>query len=291
MADLGRVSVLDWLRDLWTPSSTNPARMWWETLQAKAHDTGHIISKPLWETLFGTESGNIHGPDVSRWQGEVDWEAVRATGASFAFSKATEGVGWEDPRFQENWAEMARVGLVRGAYHFARVSLRNYGASPAQRLDDVAHDARAEANWFVDVVHGNEDPEPGDLPLVLDIEWDKKAKGVKPSEICHFCEVFSLVVEARTGRKPIIYTGPSFWRYKLGKSLDLNNHALWLVDGYCSPAGQPKRPIPGWDWTFHQYTNTHPRPDGKSDKMDWNIFRGRRADLAQLCGVALSAWY
>jgi lysozyme len=33
----------------------------------------------------------IHGIDVSRWQGKIDWASVRAAGTQFAFIKATEG--------------------------------------------------------------------------------------------------------------------------------------------------------------------------------------------------------
>ena len=60
----------------------------------------------------------IHGIDVSRWQGGIDWTSVRAAGTQFAFLKATEGGDRVDPRFLENWDGAARAGVPRGAYHF-----------------------------------------------------------------------------------------------------------------------------------------------------------------------------
>ena len=45
----------------------------------------------------------IHGIDVSRYQGKIDWAAVRGAGTQFAFIKATEGGDYVDPRFLENW--------------------------------------------------------------------------------------------------------------------------------------------------------------------------------------------
>src|SRR4051812_7207880 len=33
----------------------------------------------------------IHGIDVSKWQGKIDWASVSAAGTQFAFIKATEG--------------------------------------------------------------------------------------------------------------------------------------------------------------------------------------------------------
>jgi GH25 family lysozyme M1 (1,4-beta-N-acetylmuramidase) len=36
-------------------------------------------------------TGTAYGPDVSSHQGYVDWGAVRASGCSFGFTKATGG--------------------------------------------------------------------------------------------------------------------------------------------------------------------------------------------------------
>ena len=45
----------------------------------------------------------IQGIDVSYWQGDIDWDAVRSAGVRFAFIKATEGGDHLDPKFLENW--------------------------------------------------------------------------------------------------------------------------------------------------------------------------------------------
>lgn len=42
----------------------------------------------------------IHGIDISRWQGEIDWTAVKAAGTRFVYMKATEGGDHVDPTFQ-----------------------------------------------------------------------------------------------------------------------------------------------------------------------------------------------
>jgi GH25 family lysozyme M1 (1,4-beta-N-acetylmuramidase) len=39
------------------------------------------------------------GPDVSRWQGSVDWNKVLAAGAGIGIAKATEGIDFVDPTF------------------------------------------------------------------------------------------------------------------------------------------------------------------------------------------------
>jgi lysozyme len=60
----------------------------------------------------------IHGIDVSKWQGKIDWASVGAAGTQFAFIKATEGGDHLDARFIENWQGAKRAGIPRSAYHF-----------------------------------------------------------------------------------------------------------------------------------------------------------------------------
>src|SRR6202020_1483385 len=45
----------------------------------------------------------IHGIDVSKFQGDIDWNAVANSGVKFAWIKATEGAARADARFQANW--------------------------------------------------------------------------------------------------------------------------------------------------------------------------------------------
>ena len=60
----------------------------------------------------------IHGIDVSRYQGDIDWRRVKRAGTEFAWIKATEGGDYVDPKFMENWNQARAAGVPRGAYHF-----------------------------------------------------------------------------------------------------------------------------------------------------------------------------
>ncbi|MGD9657375.1 MAG: GH25 family lysozyme, partial [Methylocystis sp.] len=60
----------------------------------------------------------VHGIDVSKNQGNIDWEQVRDAGVSFAIIKATEGGDRTDSKFAYNWAAAKAAGVPRGAYHF-----------------------------------------------------------------------------------------------------------------------------------------------------------------------------
>src|SRR6476620_6874549 len=52
----------------------------------------------------------IHGIDVSKFQGNIDWNAVASSGVKFAWIKATEG-GDRDARFQANWEGAKAAGI------------------------------------------------------------------------------------------------------------------------------------------------------------------------------------
>ena len=93
----------------------------------------------------------IHGVDISKWQGEVDWAALRQAGTKFAFIKATEGGDHIDSKFHENWWEAKKAGVPRGAYHFV------FWCRPAHE----------QAAWF----KRNVPQDPDALPPVLDVEW------------------------------------------------------------------------------------------------------------------------
>ncbi|WP_411196785.1 GH25 family lysozyme, partial [Rhizobium sp.] len=70
---------------------------------------------------FGSTSPRklaVHGVDVSRWQGEIDWETLRQQGANFVYIKATDGGDHLDPMFKKNWRRAKEAGLKHGAYHF-----------------------------------------------------------------------------------------------------------------------------------------------------------------------------
>ncbi len=92
----------------------------------------------------------VHGVDVSKYQGNVNWDAVHEGGVKFAYIKATEGGDRIDPNFVRNWQGAKAAGLPRGAYHFV------YWCRPWQ--DNMA--------WF----EKNVPPERDALPPVLDVE-------------------------------------------------------------------------------------------------------------------------
>lgn len=58
------------------------------------------------------------GLDVSKFQGTVDWNQVKAAGYEFAMIRAGFGFNTVDEQFRRNISECNRVGIPAGAYWF-----------------------------------------------------------------------------------------------------------------------------------------------------------------------------
>jgi lysozyme len=208
------------------------------------------------------------GVDVSMYQGKVNWASVKNAGYDFALIKATEGVGSRDPRFVDNWIAARDAGLLVGAWHFARVSKKT----------TIEADAKDEAGWFASQILAQ--PHDVMLPPGLDIEWDKKAdKIIKGAEVVRWCQVFTQHVREITGRTPVVYTGFNFWRWRLLKTQSLSVLPLWQVHYTSNTA---PRSIPGWKWTFWQWSHTQILPGSKKTKVDANRFNGTLEQLQAL---------
>ncbi|MDD7973397.1 GH25 family lysozyme [Roseinatronobacter alkalisoli] len=193
----------------------------------------------------------VHGIDVSRWQGDIDWLTVRKAGISFAFIKATEGGDHIDPAFKDNWQGAARAGIPRGAYHFY------FFCRPAEE----------QARWFIQ----NVPRYSSDLPHVLDLEWNHQSRtcpyrpgpAVVQAEAAKFLDILT----AYYGQRPVIYTTVDFYR-ETGIG-NLPGTEFWLR----SVAGHPSTVYPGQRWAFWQYTSTGIVP-GIRGPVDINTFAG-----------------
>jgi Lyzozyme M1 (1,4-beta-N-acetylmuramidase) len=192
----------------------------------------------------------VHGVDVSRWQGDIDWVKLRNQGANFAFIKATDGGDHLDPNFRTNWRESAKAGVARGAYHFFY----------------WCRSGSSQADWFI----RNVPKEKGALPPVIDVEYNHLSsckKRLSPETVREKMKAFMDKLEAHYGQRPIIYTAPDFYRDNLAGHFP--NHPFWLR----SVAAHPSKVYPGRDFAFWQYSGTG-LASTHSTQIDLNVFNG-----------------
>lgn len=197
----------------------------------------------------------VQGIDVSYWQGDIDWAQARAAGVRFTFIKATEGGDHLDPKFLQNWQAAKNAGVVRGAYHFV------YWCRPADE----------QALWFM----LNVPPDPDALPPVLDLEWNSASKTC-PHHVSREAALAKIKImldamQAHTGKQPIIYTDPVFYRDVLDG--EFTNYHYWLR----SVAAEPGDKYRSRSWAFWQFTTTGTVP-GVAGRVDRNSFNGTERD-------------
>jgi GH25 family lysozyme M1 (1,4-beta-N-acetylmuramidase) len=214
----------------------------------------------------------VPGIDVSRWQGDINWTAVKNAGVEFAFCKATEGVDFVDIKFLQNMNNASAAGVYIGPYHFARIN-----SNVSNPLDAVS-----EAHDFVDAIEPFYQTPGKFLRPVIDVEnyADKGSLEATRTYLSQWVRDFAGVVEARLGLEPIIYTSASYTNNLIEP--DLVQYPLWLASWTATPPSVPNPLHNGvWDdWTFWQYTDSGSVP-GIAGAVDRDVYRGTREQFYQ----------
>jgi GH25 family lysozyme M1 (1,4-beta-N-acetylmuramidase) len=188
-------------------------------------------------------TGRAKGIDVSNWQGTIKWGKVAGAGYRFVFGKATEGTTFVDSTYSTNRTGSEGHGLVFGGYHFARPA----GGNQAR----VTASAVAQADYFL----ATADPQPGELPPVLDLE---ATGGLNPSRLLLWTQAWTSEIYARLGVEPFVYSSPNFWSSRLADSTAVAASGVPLWIAHWTSNSQPTVPAQNWNgsgWTFWQWSD------------------------------------
>ncbi len=234
-------------------------------------------------------ANTVFGIDVSHYQGNIDWNIVARQKILFVYIKATQGDQYFDDYFSRNWAGAAKAGdsgpkIHRGAYHFM-----------------TAVDApEKQAQNFLSTVGplGSQD-----LPPCVDVEWDfvkengdivrdKKGQpidgwaGFSSTEIIRRISTWLKLVEAATGKRPIIYTNADWWSERIGRDKSLAGHPLWVADYTSKSLGRESPTVPPeFSWSLWQLTDQGVlRLGGIQKPVDTTIFNGSVDKLMKQLG-------
>lgn len=197
-------------------------------------------------------SGVVYGMDVSGYQGNVNWSGAYANGARFAYIKATEGTTYTNPYFAQQYNGSYNVGMIRGAYHFARPNVS--GGS-------------TQADYFL--AHGGGWSNDGKtLPGAVDLEYNPYSGGtcygLSQSSMTSWILSFSNEYHAREGVFPVIYTSTSWWSQCVGNSDFSSTNPLWVARYSSSPGTLPY----AWGvYTFWQNADSGTFP-GDQDRFN-----------------------
>jgi lysozyme len=197
----------------------------------------------------------IHGIDVSKYQGDIDWDKVKASGVKFVWIKATEGGDHTDEKFAANWAGAKAAGIPHGAYHFVY-----WCRSPAE-----------EIAWFEQNVPVEDDA----LPPVLDVEPTPDSptcrRHLERESTIADMKIMLEEMERHYGRRPVIYTSVDFYEAILADGA-FPDYQLWVR----STRHHPSVRYGSRKWHFWQFQADGYTP-GIVGHVDQNAFYGSQA--------------
>ena len=156
----------------------------------------------------------VMGIDVSRYQGEIDWQQVKAAGVEFVMVRLgnrgiAEGTLHEDAFAKQNLQGAKEAGLKVGAYFYS------------QALN--VREAEEEAALALEILDGFQ----LDMPLAYDWEQESRTENVDARTLTDCTKAFCAAVEA-AGYKPMIYFN-SFQAKQLLHLRELTEIPWWLA--------------------------------------------------------------
>ena len=189
--------------------------------------------------------------DVSRYQGVIDWDAVKASGlvdgvmlktvsTNRRLSSRADGL-YIDPTFERNYAECQRVGLPVGVYYYTYALTKEM--------------ADAELSMLKKALQGK----TLGLPVAVDVE-DNKLAALSRQDLTDLTAYQLKTVES-WGLYAMLYTytGYKYELYMGGAAL--RPFDVWLAD-YTG-----KTPAVDFAYGMHQYTSKGAVP-GIKDGVD-----------------------
>ena len=162
-------------------------------------------------TFRETHAGQHCGIDVSKWQGNIDFDKVKAEGAEFVLMRIGYGdSGCEmDAYFTQNFERARAAGLAVGVYFYSTA-----GSPDA---------ARQQADWIADQLGGAS----LDFPVAYDWENFKHFQdwGMSFDELNAIYAAFSERM-AENGYDTMLYAEPK----TLGTAWTTADKTIWLAD-------------------------------------------------------------
>lgn len=227
-----------------------------EEIDAEAEDTAIAdaladADKTEIQRLQNTTANSKVGIDVSKWNGEIDWDKVRNAGVQYAIVRAgyrgsKSGSLVEDPFFEANMKGAAASGMPVGIYFFT------------QAINEV--EAVEEASVVLSLIRDYKI----DYPVFIDTEGaggEGRADGLDPETRTLVCEAFCRTIE-NAGYDAGVYASRNWYNNNL-YAQRLENYVIWLAEYRSAPLYQ------GY-YRMWQYTSKG-RIDGIAGNVDMNI--------------------
>ena len=198
-----------------------------------------------------TDATSRFGIDVSKWNGDIDWDKVKADGVEFVMIRCgyrgtTMGSLIEDPNFLMNIRGAKAAGLDVGVYFFT------------QAINEV--EAVEEASMVIALCDGYE----LDYPVMIDSEGaggNGRADSLDVETRTKVCKAFCETIE-NAGYEAGVYASRSWYNANLEVN-KLEKYRIWLAEYRSTPL------CSGY-YDMWQYTSKG-KVDGIEGNVDLNI--------------------
>ena len=198
-----------------------------------------------------TDATSRFGIDVSKWNGDIDWDKVKADGVEFVMIRCgyrgtTMGSLIEDPNFLVNIRGAKAAGLDVGVYFFT------------QAINEV--EAVEEASMVIALCEGYE----LDYPVMIDSEGaggNGRADSLDVETRTKVCKAFCETIE-NAGYEAGVYASRSWYNANLEVN-KLEKYRIWLAEYRSTPL------YSGY-YDMWQYTSKG-KVDGIEGNVDLNI--------------------
>ena len=198
---------------------------------------------------LSSSSGSM-GIDVSKWNGSIDWNAVRNSGVSYVIIRcgyrgSSTGALIEDPKFVSNIKGAKAAGLKVGVYFFT------------QAVNEV--EAVEEASMVLNLISGY----GLNYPVFLDVEASGgRGDSINASTRTAICKAFCATIQ-NSGYSAGIYANKT-WLTSYINTGSLTGYKIWLAQYAAAPSYTATR------YDMWQYSSKG-RVSGISGNVDMNI--------------------
>ncbi len=169
---------------------------------------------------LSTGSG-IRGIDVSKWNGNIDWKAVKNSGIEYVIIRSgyrgsSQGALIEDPKFKSNIKGATEAGLKVGVYFFTQA------ISEAEAIEEASMVLEQVKNYQIS------------YPIFLDVEASGgRADGIDKATRTAVCKAFCQTIQSG-GYTAGIYANKNWLDTKLDASA-LSAYKIWLAQYAATP--------------------------------------------------------
>ena len=234
----------------------------WQTLEGKTYYFDENGKKVTGEQVISgvkynfasdgslSMNGGVLGIDVSKWNGTIDWNAVKESGISFVIIRcgyrgSKTGVLVQDPKFESYITGANKAGLKVGLYFFSQAVNEKEAVEEASMAIALAQKYKIS------------------YPIFIDTEWTSggRANSISKETRTAVCKAFCETIKS-AGYTPGVYACKSWYQDSLNVS-SLSGYKIWLAQ-YASQPTYSNR------YDMWQYTDKG-KVNGISTNVDMNI--------------------